>query len=265
MSAFVCITGASSGIGLALAQSVPFDSCTLMTVSRRPAPVGEWIEADLGDAGTWPRVTARLADALNAGRYEQAVLAHFAGVGSPHASTADAKLPEYISAVLLNSGAGLVLGKAFISSCRAAGVPATVVLCSSPGASSPMSGMSHYGAGKLGMEYWVRAVAAEHAARDGIRALAVVPFAVDTAMVRDVIKQTVGAPPVAALLRDAAARGELASAEATAAEIWDLVTDGGRSGAVVPVGAVPPGMRGAIDGGSSAVGPLGELLAAPDA
>jgi len=243
MSAFVCITGASSGIGRALALSVPFEPCTLVTVNRRPAPEGEWIEADLADPAAWTDVARRVGDGLGPGRYDRAVLLHFAGIGAPHATTADADLDEYTSAFLLNAAAGPVLAKAFIADARAAGVPATVVLCSSPGAAMPMPGMSHYGAGKLAMEYWTRAVAAED---DGVRALAVVPYAVDTPMVREVIAQTEGAPPVAAILRAAAERGELASAEATAAEIWRLVVDDGvESGSVVPVGAVPSVVRGA--------------------
>lgn len=245
VSAFACITGASSGIGRALALSVPFNPCTLVAVNRRPAPRGEWIEADLADPAAWPRVTARLAEALGARPYDRAVLLHFAGIGTPHANTAEADLDGYTSAVLLNSAAGPVLGKAFISACRVAGVPVTVVLCSSPGAAMPMPGMSHYGAGKLAMEYWVSAVAAEHDGDDGVRALAVVPFAVDTPMVREVIGKTEGAPPVAAILREAAERGGLASAEATAAEIWQLVVGEAESGSVVPVGAVPPVVRGA--------------------
>ena len=58
-----------------------------------------------------------------------------------------------------------------------------------------------------------------------VRALAVVPYAVDTPMVREVIGKTEGAPPIAAILRAAAERGELASADGTAAEIWRLVVD----------------------------------------
>jgi short-subunit dehydrogenase len=241
MSTFVCVTGASSGIGRAVAASVPFEECTLIGVSRRPVSAGEWVKADLADPIEWSRVSARLADALAARRHDRAVLLHFAGVGAPHVSTAEADLREYTAAVLLNCAAGPVLGKAFISACRDAGVPATVVLCSSPGAATPMPGMSHYGAGKRGMEYWIGAVAAEHAHDDDVRALAVVPYAVDTPMVRDVIAQTEGAPPVAAVLREAAERNELASADATAAEIWQLVLEPRESGAVVPVGAVPAG------------------------
>lgn len=244
MSALVCITGASSGIGRALALSVPFDDSTLIGVSRRPAAAGDWIEADLAQPAAWSRVAVRLAAALAARRYDQAALLHFAGVGTPHAPTAEADLDEYTAAVVLNCAAGPILGKSFISACLDAGVPASVVLCSSPGAAMPMPGMSHYGSGKLGMEYWVRAVAAEHGEDGGVRALAVVPYAVDTPMVRDVIGQTDGVPPIAAALREAAERDELASAEATAEEIWQLVVGGGSSGAVVPVGAVPAGVSG---------------------
>jgi benzil reductase ((S)-benzoin forming) len=245
MPTLVCVTGASSGIGRAVAESVPFEASTLITVSRRPGPAGVWIEADLSDPAEWPRVSARVADALAAAPYDQAVLLHFAGAGSPHKHTARAGLDEYTASVLLNAASGPVLGKAFISACRAAGVPATVVLCSSPGAAEPMPAMSHYGAGKLGMEYWVRAVAAEHNAGDDVRAFAVVPWSVDTPMVREVIEVQPERQPAAVSLREAAERGELASAESTAAEIWRLVLDGVASGAVVPVGAVPAGIRGA--------------------
>lgn len=242
MSVFVALTGASSGIGRALAMSIPYEYCTVVAVSRRPAPIGEWIEADLGDARSWPRVTSAIAAGIAAGNYDRAVLLHFAGVGTPHAATVDADLGEYTAAVLLNAAAGPVLGKAFITTCRAQGVPAIVVLCSSPGAANPMPGMSHYGAGKLGMEYWVRAVAAEMP--EDVRTLAIVPFAVDTPMVREVMEQPAETQPVAAILREAAEQGALASADATAAEIWRATAEA-PSGAVVPVGAVPPELRAA--------------------
>jgi len=240
---FVCVTGASSGIGRALAESLPFESGDLITVSRRPAPVGEWVEADLSDPAAWPGIGARFADALAAAPYRRAVFLHFAGAGSPHEHAARAGLEEYTASVLLNAASGPVLGKAFISACQAAGVPATVVLCSSPGAAEPMPAMSHYGSGKLGMEYWVRAIAAEHGADGGVHAFAVVPWSVDTPMVREVIDVQPERQPAAVALRDAAERGELASAESTADEIWRLVVDGVAPGAVVPVGAVPAGME----------------------
>jgi NAD(P)-dependent dehydrogenase (short-subunit alcohol dehydrogenase family) len=106
-----------------------------------------------------------------------------------------------------------------------------------------MIGMSHYGAGKRALEYWTVSVAAEQAADGGATLFAVVPFAVDTPMVRDVMQQPASVQPVASDLRAAADAGALASASDTADEIWRLVLDGDHAGEIIPVGAVPPELR----------------------
>ena len=77
------------------------------------------------------------------------------------------------------------------------------------------------------------------------RVFSVVPFAVDTPMVRETIALPPGTTPVAEKLPAAAERGELATAETTAAQIWDLVLDGTTHGSAVPVGAVPAELRSA--------------------
>lgn len=56
--------------------------------------------------------------------------------------------------------------------------------------------------------------------------LAVVPFAVDTPMVREVMQQSAEVQPVTAELRRAASHGELATPVATAKQIWAAVADG---------------------------------------
>ena len=85
-----------------------------------------------------------------------------------------------------------------------------------------MPGISHYGAGKAALQFWAAAVATE--AEGWARVFSVVPFAVDTPMEHETISKP-GLTPVAAKLREAADRGELASAETTAAQIWQLVLD----------------------------------------
>lgn len=137
--------------------------------------------------------------------------------------------------MLVNGPVGLILAKAFLTAAEHAGTEATVVLCSSPAASEPLPGMSAYGSGKLAIRYWVGAVAAEGFGR----ILGVVPWAVDTPMLRDAISNADELMPVQRTLREAAARGELASPTRTAEEIWAVVRGEHPSGAIVNVGAVP--------------------------
>jgi short-subunit dehydrogenase len=168
-----------------------------------------------------------------------AVFLHMSGIGTPAGPAADADLEAYTAAVLLNSASGQVLGKAFLSACRRSNTDATLVLCSSPTAARTVPGVSHYGAGKSALQYWAAAVATE--VEGWARVFSVVPFAVDTPMVRETISRP-GLTPVAAKLSEAARRGELATAEATAAQIWQLVLDGTHAEAV-PVGAAPAEVR----------------------
>jgi benzil reductase ((S)-benzoin forming) len=235
----IWISGASSGIGAALAQSVPFPGGRLFGISRRAPAAGEHIEADLSQPAGWPAIAAHFEKVLGRREASAAVFLHMSGIGTPAGPAADADLEAYTAAVLLNSASGQVLGKAFLSACRRSNTDATLVLCSSPTAARTVPGVSHYGAGKSALQYWAAAVATE--VEGWARVFSIVPFAVDTPMVRETISRP-GLTPVAAKLSEAARRGELATAEATAAQIWQLVLDGTHAEAV-PVGAVPAEVR----------------------
>jgi benzil reductase ((S)-benzoin forming) len=237
----VWISGASSGIGAALAASVPYEDARLIGISRRPPTHGEHVEADLADPGAWPGIAGQFGAVLNRHGHEAAVFIHMSGVATPIGPVVDADPGAYTRAVLLNAASGQVLGKAFLDACRNSGTPATLVLCSSPAAAMPAYGASHYGAGKSALQYWAAAVATE--TEGWARVFSVVPYAVDTPMVRTTIAQPPGATPVAAHLRAAAERGDLATPEATAAQIWEHVLDDTTHGSAVPVGAVPAGLR----------------------
>jgi benzil reductase ((S)-benzoin forming) len=239
----VWISGASSGIGAALAGSVPDRSARLIGISRRPPARGEHVEADLSKPAAWPHISAHFQDVLDGREMRSAAFLHMSGVGTPVGPVAETDAEAYTSAVLLNAAAGQVLGQAFLSACRRAGTRPTLVLCSSPAAATPVYGVSHYGAGKSALEYWAAAVATE--VEGWGRVFSVVPFAVDTPMVRTTIAQPAGATPIADHLRGAAERGELATAERTAEQIWSLVQDDTTHGSAVPVGAVPAELRGA--------------------
>jgi benzil reductase ((S)-benzoin forming) len=239
----VWISGASSGIGAALAASVPYDDARVIGISRRPPAAGEHVEADLADPASWPRIAAHFEETLARHGAGSAVFLHMSGVASPAGAAAEADLEAYTAAVLLNAASGQVLGKAFLTACRRIGAQATLVLCSSPAAAAHVPGVSHYGAGKSALQFWAAAVATEV---DGwARVFSVVPFAVDTPMVRATIALPPGTTPVAEKLRAAAEHGELATPETTAAQIWSLVADDTTNGSAVPVGAVPAELRSA--------------------
>jgi benzil reductase ((S)-benzoin forming) len=235
----VFISGASSGIGAALLETVPWLDARVVGISRRDCASSEHLRVDLADPGTWELVSARMETVLDDARPAHAVFLHMAGVGTPFGPAAAVNLDEYAASVLLNSASGQVLGQAFISACLRRSRPATVVLCSSPATLTPIAGMSHYGSGKAAMEYWVRAIAQEESQGARVRAFAVMPFAVNTPMLQAALRQS--DQPVPEAIRDAAAERRLASPEATARQIWGLVMTDTPSGSVVPVGAVPAG------------------------
>ena len=236
----VWISGASSGIGAALAESVPYPDAHVIGISRRPPAVGEHLETDLGDPAAWPLIAAQFDEVLGSGEFGHAVFVHMSGIAEPAVPLVDADRGEYTAAVLLNSAAGQVLGQAFLSASRRAGVPATLCLCSSPAAANPAPQASHYGAGKSALQYWAAAVALE--TEGWAKVFSVVPFAVDTPMVRKSIEELPPGHPIGEHLRRSAEDGRLATAAATAAQIWALATDSTTHGAAVPVGAVPAGV-----------------------
>jgi benzil reductase ((S)-benzoin forming) len=238
MSRVVWVSGASSGIGGAFARAIPYDDARLIGISRRESEHGETVAADLGDATSWPTVAKHFREVL-ATAPEHALFFHCAGTESPVGPLIEVDPDAYTAAVLLNAASGQVLGQAFIRACQEQRVPATLILCSSPAAAIPTPGMTHYSSGKVALEMWVRGAALEqeHHSTD-VAIWGVVPWAVDTPMVR----KSGGAPrddvPLTALLHDAIERDVLASSDSVAAEIWAAIDAGVEPGTFIHVGAV---------------------------
>jgi hypothetical protein len=67
----------------------------------------------------------------------------------------------------------------------------------------------------------------------------VVPYGVDTPLLRQTMEAPAEDVPLGELFRAAAAEGRLADPDATAREIWQLVAQPAEPGSAVPVGAVP--------------------------
>ena len=160
----VWISGATQGIGAALARSVPYPDARVINISRRRHPELETIVADLSEPASWDVVSAHFADELATFEGERAIFIHNANYAGNVGFAGETDPFEYRRRVLANVAAPLVLGDAFVRACRP-GYESGLVMISSATAKFAMQGMSVYGAGKAGMEQWVRTVRRERAAR----------------------------------------------------------------------------------------------------
>jgi NAD(P)-dependent dehydrogenase (short-subunit alcohol dehydrogenase family) len=201
---------------------------------------GEHLAIDLGEPAGWDIVIEEIEKTLDAEQPRRAVFLHFAGVIGPIGPLRSVDLDEYRSSVLLNSASGQVLGAAFVAACAKREIPATLVLCSSPGAHKALAGISQYGAGKVAQEHWVRAAALDLGGSAQGNIFSVIPYGVDTAMVREAMASPSDVLPLGEMFRTEAAADRLADPGDVAREIWDLVdSEETEPGGAIAVGAVP--------------------------
>jgi NAD(P)-dependent dehydrogenase (short-subunit alcohol dehydrogenase family) len=232
--ALVFVTGASSGIGLALAQSCPLRDARILDLSRRGAPAGAatpavHLAADLATPAGWDTAAACFAREIGAFAGTRLVFFHNAGTLTPIGFAGDVDPAAYRAQVLLNSAAPQVLGDAFLRA--AAGVTgrggrarADLVMISSGAAHAPYPGWSAYCAGKAAVDHWVRTVGAELAQRGSrCRVLAVAPGIVETPMQAEIRATSARDFPQVARFRELFETGALRPAAEVAKELWGLV------------------------------------------
>lgn len=227
VDALVWITGASSGLGAALATTVPFDDARVVSISRSAGPDGtEHLPADLADPSSWLAVESHLLARLADFSGSRAIFISNAGTLDPIGFAGEVDTLAYRSNVLLNAAAGQVLGHSFLKAIVESGFDGTaqLVLISSGAATNPYPGWSAYAAAKAATDHWVRTVGEEQRLRDSdTSVLAIAPGVVGTAM-QEQIRQTdeVDFPNVArfhALHEE----GALQQPEEAAGKIWALL------------------------------------------
>ncbi|MGI8685962.1 MAG: SDR family NAD(P)-dependent oxidoreductase [Acidimicrobiales bacterium] len=238
-NALIWISGASSGIGAALAASVPWTGARVIDISRRGAPGLEHLEADLADPASWETVSASFHKELAAFEGERSVFVHAAGTIDPMGYAAEVDPAAYRRNVLLNAASPQVLGQAFLAA--AAGRPGRrhLVLITSGAAKSVYPGWSSYGAAKAAVDQWVRNVGAEQEERGGVRVVAVAPGTVDTAMQRTIRETAQDAFPQRQKFADLHEGGKLADPAEVAARMWGLLDADLDNGSVVDLRDIP--------------------------
>jgi benzil reductase ((S)-benzoin forming) len=251
----VWITGATQGIGAALARSVPYPDARVINISRRLHPELESVQADLTDPGSWDRVVEHVGNELAAFRGERAIFFNnanypgtpgFAGVADPD---------EQRKQVYANAAAPLVLCDAFIRACRPE-FESGLVMISSATARYAMEALAVYGAAKAAMEQWVRAVRAERRRlATGPWVIAIRPGFVATDQVRATrARFEAGGDdyPGRAAVIAALAAGQFLTPDESASQIWALLPPKPDGRNVLYVGTMAEGAGAPPPGGSPA-------------
>lgn len=182
------VTGASRGLGLAMAQQLHTAGWRVLTISRSttdqlPAAVTQW-PADLADA---PAVAARLAAWLSGqdpAGIGEAVLINNAAVVTPPAPLTAVPLDALSRAIRVDLEAPLLLCAAFLAATAGWPGPRKLLLISSGLGRRGMAGAAMYCAAKAGMDNLARALALEEAERgaDGAKVCSLAPGVIDTGM-----------------------------------------------------------------------------------
>jgi NAD(P)-dependent dehydrogenase (short-subunit alcohol dehydrogenase family) len=232
--ALVWISGASSGIGAAMAATVPWEVARVIGIGRRAPGEGvEHLEADLSDPSSWPAVSASFVTELAEFDGDTVAFVHAAGMIDPMGFAGEVDPEDYAANVVLNSAAPQVLGQAFLAAARDVESARHLVMLTSGAAKSVYPGWSSYGAGKAAVDQWVRNAGAEQEIRGGVRVLAVAPGTVDTGMQRILRETSEDDFPSRQKFVDLHAAGKLSDPTDVARRIWSLLDRGLDNGSVV--------------------------------
>lgn len=236
MADLVIITGASSGLGLALARTVPFPAA-VVDISRSGSPddTVEHVTADLSDPSSWPTVGAEIRRLVDHHQPSRAVFIHAAGTLTPMGFAGEVDTDAYASNVVLNSASGQVLGHLFLEAIRGRSGRHDLVMVSSGAARSVYPGWSSYGAGKAALDQWVRNVGSEQRERGGVHVSAIAPGVVATPMQEEIRGMSERDFPNVERFHELHDEGKLAEPEEAARRFWEAIEGEIETGSVVDV------------------------------
>ncbi|WP_454689763.1 SDR family oxidoreductase [Achromobacter aloeverae] len=228
-STSVVLTGASRGIGAALARVLAKPGVRLITLARRTDPELQayaaaqgaaltQIDADLSDLAAAGAAADRIAAELprDAGRY---LLINNAGTVHPVARGDQLEDAGAIAAALnLNVGAVMLLTARFLAATQGLPADRRVLNISSGAGRNPNPGWGVYCATKAALDMYTRVLKQEQGA-GGARVVSLAPGVVDTDMQGAIRASDPAAFPALSRFQDLHASGKLSAPANVAAQI----------------------------------------------
>ena len=224
------LTGASRGMGLAMAQQLLASGHALLCISRQPNPK---LEAQACTAGArleqWPLDLAHSREAAAmlqqwlgkpGTRYASATLINNAGL-IPAIAPLSALSPEDIARALrVDLETPMTLTAAFLAATEGWGVPRKVLNISSGLGRRPMASQAVYCAAKAGMDHYTRCLALEEALKPhGARVCSLAPGVIETDMQVQLRAADAAAFPDRTRFEQLKSGGQLDSPEAAARKV----------------------------------------------
>ncbi len=184
------ITGASRGLGLALAHALLARGHRVLAISRQPVALSVPADAELLH---WPVDLANAAPAaaslqhwltrLEGRQPASATLINNAGVISLPAPLSEGESADLCRALRVGLEAPMLLTAAFLQATSGWAGPRKVVFVSSGLGRRAMAGSAAYCAAKAGLDHLARALALEEAVKgNGARVVSLAPGVIDTDM-----------------------------------------------------------------------------------
>ena len=220
----VWISGATEGVGIGLAHTVPYPGARIINLSRRQHPEFETVRFDLTKPETWDAVGEHFSRELASFKGKRAIFIHNAFYGVKPAYVGELEPQDYKDEIIANGMAPQVLGDMFLRAIKP-GYETGLVLISSASARSPLEGHSAYCASKAGVEMWVRVVRRELKRRGrDTWVVAIRPGFVDSVTTRREATYSDDIYPIASqMARQLASREGVMTPEEAGAGIWAML------------------------------------------
>jgi NAD(P)-dependent dehydrogenase (short-subunit alcohol dehydrogenase family) len=225
------VTGASRGLGAALARQLLAADVQLLTIARHPdaslagaartagAVLEQWALDLAHDVGAAARLEAWL-HRIDRARFAEATLINNAGLLGT-VGPLDAMPAEELAMVLrVNLEAPMTLTAAFLRATAHWSARRKVLNISSGAGRNPVEGWAAYCASKAGLDHFSRVAALDEARKqNGAQIVALAPGVVETAMQRQLRATDADVFPDRQRFVDLHATGQVATPEAAAAKV----------------------------------------------